>query len=75
MKLIKSKKLSKALSEYLAEISNRKGANEGDFVSKRQCRAILAALEYERQRADDAEKKASAAEAVARSYRPCGWHD
>lgn len=78
MKSIKPKRMSKAAERTLCV-----GAETaGNWLSPRQCRDVLAALEYERRRAEEAEKKANAAalevdkgRAELSIYKPSHWHD
>lgn len=54
MKPVKPKKLSKARQEWLEQCAERGEVRGSRVVSVDDARAILAALEYERQRADEA---------------------
>lgn len=76
MKPIKPKKMPEALERCIRDELRDPSDDSGQVrLGRREARSILAALEYERQRADDAEKKASTAAAELERIRPHHWHD
>lgn len=66
MKPIKPKPMPKATEEWLSYGME----TTGYALSPRQCRAILAALAYERKRADDAQARAHVADHLAAASKP-----
>lgn len=71
MKPIKPRKLSKQWETHLKHMAEDKSSK----FRQSEARAILAALEYERQRADRAEAEASRVTQKLAIFKPQHWHD